>query len=108
MYSLFKLMRKKGIPPVGFKCSGHNRGFASICSRISLKGQSHKLVHSSEAPSVHFNYILTICLYGAVPSGFEGGLSITRGILGPPPPKMPRVMDSPPLKPLSTVSFKEK
>jgi hypothetical protein len=24
----------------------------------------------------------TCCLYGAVQSGFEGGLSITRGILG--------------------------
>ncbi len=29
----------------------------------------------------------TCCLYGAVQSGFEGGLSITRGILGGGGPK---------------------
>ncbi len=56
---------------------------------------------------VHKITSVPVVYMGLVLSGFDGGLSITRNILGGGGPKMPLVMDSPPSKPLRTAPYKQ-
>jgi hypothetical protein len=67
----------------------------------------HIYVHIICPWLVHKTTNVPVVYMGLVLSGFDGGISITRGILGPPPPKMPLVMDSPPSNPLRTAPYKQ-